>query len=260
MAAPRTISVGVKNRVATITLNRPESMNALSQSMRIELLSAVETFEADENIRIVVIAAAGKGFCSGADLLEGNSGYENIEQQIQQEYKPIFMAIDGSNKLYIASLNGACAGIGVALALCCDFLIMSDNAFLYLPFSNLSLVPDGGVSYHLVRALGYRKALELFIEGGRLNAEQCKHYDLANKVVALEELGEQTRVWAETISQGAPIAQRLGKKVLKMAASKSLTEIIDIEARYQVEAGESEDVVTAVTAFFAKEKPVFKGR
>lgn len=255
-----TILYHVNQRVATISLNLPKTMNAMSQMMRLELLSAIELAEADDDVRVMVISAQGRGFSSGTDLSEGLAGFATIEEQILQEYKPVLMGIDQSSKLTISAVHGACAGISTAVAMACDFTVMSESGFLFLPFANIGLVPDGGASYQLVKALGYKRALQLFVEGGRLTSNECLHYGLANKVVADELLVSEVQAWAATLAQGAPIAQRLGKQCFKAALSASLDETIDLEARHQVTASQSEDSLNAISAFFNKEKAVFTGR
>lgn len=255
-----TISYEIQNRVATISLNKPEVMNAISQTMRKELKQVIDTIEINEDVRIVVIRAEGKGFSSGTDLSEGLAGFETIEEQMQQEYKPVLMGIAKSNKPYIASINGACAGIGAALAMTCDLAIMSDDAFLYLAFAGLSLVPDGGMAHYLVSAIGYKKAYQLFIEAGRIQADDCLQYGLVNKVVESAKLDDETQTWAQNLAKGAPLAQRYGKQIMRAVPTSSVEEIINLESKFQVNCSISEDFQNASTAFFNKQKPTFTGK
>ena len=191
-----TISYAVKNRVAYISLSRPETKNAISQAMRLELKKAIDISEENDDVRVVVIRAEGSIFSSGTDLSEGLAGYDTVGDQLQEEYKPVLMSIGNSNKPYIASVQGVCAGIGASIAMNCDLAIMSDDAFLYIPFAGLSLVPDGGACYHLVNTMGYKKAYQLFIESGRIPASECLSYGFVNKLVSAEELIDQTKAWA----------------------------------------------------------------
>lgn len=255
-----TIIYSVVNRVATITMNRPKAMNAMSQQLRKDMIVAVQNAEQDDEVRIVVIAAAGKGFCSGTDLTEGLAGFATIEDQIQEEYKPILDAIANSSRLYISAVNGACAGIGTSLAITCDFTVMADNAFFFLPFAGIGLIPDGGASFHFVKAMGYKRALQLVVEAGRLSAEESLHYGLANKVVPLNELTDSVQAWAEKLAQGSPLSQKLSKECMRKGVEASLDEVIDLEARHQVTCSTSQDSLNAIGAFFKKEKPVFKGQ
>jgi 2-(1,2-epoxy-1,2-dihydrophenyl)acetyl-CoA isomerase len=253
------ITVNVSNRVATLALNRPKAMNAMSQQLRQEMIEALTQIESNDDARIVVITGAGRGFCSGTDLSEGLAGFDSIEAQIQQEYKPILDEIANSDKLFISAVNGACAGIGAALAVTCDFTVMADNAFIYLPFAGIGLVPDGGASFHLVHALGYKRALQLFVESGRLQADECLQYGLANKVVAADDLLVETQAWAEKLAAGSPLAQKLGKDCMRQAMESTLDEVINLEAGHQNTTQQSKDSLAAITAFFSKQVPVFTG-
>jgi 2-(1,2-epoxy-1,2-dihydrophenyl)acetyl-CoA isomerase len=255
-----TITYKIENRVATISLNRPEAMNAISQKLRLELKQAMDASEENDDVRIVVIRAEGRGFSSGTDLSEGLAGYNTIDEQIQAEYKPVLMGIHNSSKLYIASVHGATAGIGSALAITCDLTVMADNAYLYLAFAGLSLVPDGGMSYHLVNAMGYKKAMQLFAEAGKLPAVDCEKYGLTNKVVAAEDLVSETQAWAEALAQGAPLAQKYGKQIMRSVHDLSYNEIVDRESKIQVTCSTSQDSQSAVMAFFEKKKAVFVGK
>lgn len=255
-----TMTYAVENRVATIALNRPKAMNAISQKMREELKHAIDTAEANDDVRIVVLRAEGRGFSSGTDLSEGLAGYQDINEQIQVEYKPVLLAIANSNKPYIASIQGACAGIGGALALSCDMAIMAEGAFIYVAFAGLSLVPDGGISHHLVNAMGYRKAYQAFVETARIPAEDCLQYGMANKVVPDDELLNATQAWAESLAEGAPLAQKYGKQIMRNVHTSSLEETLDLESRLQVNCSTSQDSAAAIGAFFEKKKPVFSGK
>lgn len=255
-----TINYTVSNRVATIKLNRPKAMNAFNQKLRMDLTAAIEKAEADDDVRVVILTGEGRGFCAGADLADGLGDHKDIESQILKEYKPFLKAIDQSPKLYISAVNGACAGIGSALAMTCDFTVMADDAYIYLAFAAIGLIPDGGASYHLVNAMGYKKAMQLFVEAERLQPEECLEYGLANKVVPANELLSQTQAWAEKLAQGAPLAQKFGKQVLRAAARSSLNDVIDQEAKIQVVTTTSEDYMNAAMAFFKKQTPVFKGK
>ena len=253
------IDYSVSNRVATIKLNRPEVINSFNQALRLQLLTAIEKANADSDVRVVVVSGEGRAFSAGADLAAGMEGFDSVSEQLKTEYKPIMLAIDNADKLYISAINGACAGIGTALAMVCDLSIMADNAYIYQAFAAIALVPDGGATYHLLSSLGYRKALEVIIEGQKLNAEQCLQYGLTNKVVPADNLMDEAQNWAETLAAGAPCAQMYVKKLLKSDAQSDLAAVIDLEAEYQEELVGSKDNMIGVNAFFNKEKPVFVG-
>ena len=260
MSDYETIQYAVENRVATITLNRPQAMNAFSQKMRQELKQVIDDSEKNDEVRVVVLRAEGKGFTSGTDLTEGLAGYETIEDQILEEYKPVIMGIAESSKPYIASIHGACAGVGAGIALSCDLTIMADNAFVYVPFAGLSLVPDGGMSHYLVEAMGYKRAYQTYLEAGRVKADECLQYGLANKVVETDALASATQAWAEAIAEGAPLAQKFGKQIMRKVHSSSFEETLNREAKLQITCSTSQDAMTAIGAFFEKKKPVFVGK
>ncbi|MDN3638818.1 enoyl-CoA hydratase/isomerase family protein [Simiduia curdlanivorans] len=255
-----TLTYGVENRVATIALNRPKTLNAINQTMRRELNQLIAAIEQDQAIRIVVIRAAGRGFSAGTDLSEGLAGYSTIDEQIQQEYKPILMAIAQSSKLYIAAIQGACVGIGAALAMSCDLAVMADDAYLYLAFASLGLVPDGGMSHHLVNALGYKKALQLFAEAAKLSAAECEKYGLINKRVASDALESQTQIWAQALAKGAPLSQQFGKHILRNVHTSSFEQTLDLESKLQTTCSTSQDSQNAIMAFFDKKEAEFIGR
>jgi len=253
------ISYTLENHVATISLNSPKTMNAMSKQMRLELKQVIDTIEADKDARIVVIRAEGRGFSSGTDLTEGLAGFDTIEEQILQEYKPVLMGIAQSKKPYIASINGACAGIGAGLALACDLAIMSDDSFIYLAFAGLSFVPDGGMTHHLVSAMGYKKAYQAFLETARIKADECLQYGFVNKVVEASQLTDATKAWAEALAEGAPLAQKFGKEIMRGVHVSTVEETLDLEAKIQITCSTSKDSASAVNAFFKKEKPIFIG-
>jgi len=246
------------NAVCTITLNRPESLNSFNAELRLDLLKALKAVEADENIRVIVMKGAGKGFCAGADLGEGVE--DGVERQLKEEYKPCLMAIRNSAKPFIAQVHGPAAGIGAGFALACDVVIMAETSYMYLAFAAISLIPDGGLNWHLYHTLGPRKAFEIIAEGKKLTAEECLSHGMCNEVVTADALDDAVVQRAAKLAAGAPLAQAAVKKVLNQMGTLSLGDAIDFEAEIQQPLSESEDCRKAVAAFFRKEKPVFNGR
>lgn len=259
MSQFETVGYDVKNRVATITLNRPDVMNSFNQQLRCELLAAIQLADQDKDVRIVILTGAGRCFSAGADIADGLVGYADIDAQIKAEYKPVLMAIRESEKLYISAVHGACVGIGSALAMTCDLTVMAEDAYIYQAFATLGLIPDGGASYHLVHNMGYKRAIALFAEAGKLNAEACSEYGLANRIVPAGSHLEAAQTWAEKLSEGSPLAQRWGKAVMQKALSMPLADVIDLESNIQVATTSSQDHRNAAMAFFKREKPVFNG-
>lgn len=261
MSEFKTINYEVISQVATIRLNRPKAMNSFNVDLRRDLLAAVNKANNDNNVRVVVIGAEGRGFCAGADLTENfRDFYDTLEEQIIEEYKPFLMAIHNSPKIFISSTQGAVAGIGSALAMVCDLSIMAEDAYIYQAFATIALIPDGGVTWHLVNTLGYRRALEMIIEGEKMPAKTCVELGLANRVVPGEELASATQAWAEKLAAGAPLTQKYSKEVLKKAMYMSLSEVIDEEANKQDITAGSQDHKEGATAFFEKRQPSFIGK
>lgn len=246
------------NAVCTITLNRPESLNSFSKELRIDLHKALQQAEADQNIRVIVLKGAGKGFCAGADLSEGLE--DSVERQLNEEYKPCLTAIQESSKPIIAQVHGAAAGIGAGFALACDIVMMSEDAFMYLAFAAIGLVPDGGLNWHLYNRLGPRKAFEIIVEGKRITSQECLDYGLCNQVLPADELDESVAKRARKLAAGSPLAQAAVKTLLRQVGQLNLGDAIELEAKLQQPLSESEDCRNAVAAFFRKEKPVFNGR
>jgi 2-(1,2-epoxy-1,2-dihydrophenyl)acetyl-CoA isomerase len=256
----QSINLSVTNRVATLAFNSPKTINALHQKMRLELIDAVHKVEADEEVRVVILTGLGRGFCAGADLSEGMPGYTKFVDQCAAEYKPWLMAIHNSEKLYVAAVNGAAAGIGAATVMNCDLVLMADDSYLYQAFSAIGLMPDGGATWLLLQKLGYQRAIDMAVNAGRLSAQQCLELGLANRVVSAESLIDEAQAWAEQMAQGAPLAQAAVKKLMRNATSMSYAEVVDQEAVEQSKLIESDDSRNAIAAFFAKRKAVFKGK
>lgn len=258
-----TIDYQVLDQVGVITLNRPQSYNALNTQLRAELYDAVLTANRDNNIRIVVIAGAGKNFCSGADLKEDKPGADCdgfVTEHLREEYHPFLLAITESDKPYIGAINGTAAGIGAAIALSCDLVVMAEDASLYSPFAVISLIPDGGSHWMLSRYLGNKKAFEMIAESQRLSAQQCEQLGMANRVVARDDLQRETLTWAESLAAVAPLTLRYSKQLLREVPTMNLAQSMDREAQLQNILFRSEDYSEGVQAFLTRRAPKFTGR
>lgn len=245
--------------VATIAFNSPSTMNALSQKMRNEIMMIVDEVESDSTVRVAIVTGEGNSFCAGADLSEGLLGYPSFVEQCEAEYSPWLMGMHNSAKLYIAAVNGAAAGIGSAVMMNCDLVMMASNAYMYQAFSALGLMPDGGVTWQLLQRLGYHKAMEMAVDAGRLTAQECLELGLANKVVAPNQLLSEAQAWARKIAEGAPLAQKAVKGLMRNAYGMSYKDVMDQEAKLQSHLITTKDVAAGIDAFFAKKKPVFRG-
>ena len=258
------INYAVTNRVATIALNTPKTLNAFHKQMRLELIDAVRYVESDQDVRIVILTGEGRAFCAGADLTEDLSGgggdHADFYEQCAAEYTPWLMGIHDSKKLYIAAVNGACAGIGSAAAMNCDLVMMADDAYLYQAFAAIGLMPDGGAIWSLFHKIGYHRAIEMVVEAGKLTAEQCVELGVANKVVPAAELRDRAQAWAEKLAMGSPLSQAATKTLMRQAPHMTYQDMVVEESREQTKLIQSDDAAKAIKAFFAKQAPVFNGK
>lgn len=263
MSSFEALTYELNNNIAIITLNRPEVRNSLNQQMRAEILAAFEQASNDDQVRVILLAGAGKGFCAGADLSEiypGNDEDGFITDLIHREYNPLVKAITNAPKPVISVVNGAAAGIGGTLAMACDLMIMAEDAFLYSAFGAISLIPDGGSHKLLQSYLGPKKAYEMIAFSQRLTAKQCEEAGLANRVVAAENLLQDALDWASVLAAQAPMTLRLSKQILQKTATEDLDFCLNYEAELQNTAYRSEDFQEGAKAFFEKRKPEFTGR
>jgi len=245
--------------VAVITLNRPDSMNAFTTELSLELQLALERAAGDESVRAVVLTGEGRCFSAGADLKAGFEG-RSVFGKLQYEYRPVLSAIATMSKPVIAAVPGSAAGIGMSTALHCDLMIMADNAFLLSPFTTISLVPDGGLNWLLVRQLGYRRAFQLSVESERIPAERCVELGLANKAVPAEDLQDAALEWAAALAKRAPLSLEATKKTMRHAIDNDWASTFNMESDWQQALVGSEDNLEGVQAFFDKRAPEFKGK
>ena len=246
--------------VAVISLNRPDSLNAFTSGLCEGLLPALEKARDDESVRAVVLTGEGRAFSAGADLKSGFEGERTTQEKLQLEYRPILAAIAEIPKPVIAAVPGFAAGIGMSFALQADLVIMADDAFLLSPFTTISLVPDGGANWLLVRQLGYHRAFQLSVESERIPAERCVALGLANRTAPKEELRATAVAWGEALSKRAPLSLAATKKVMRLAMDNDWASCFDSEAELQEALRNSEDAAEGVAAFLEKREPDFKGK
>ena len=244
--------------IARITLNRPEAFNAMNAPLRAGFRDAISAIHADDAVRVVIVSGAGRGFSAGTDLAEEIDS--PVSLLIEREYRPLLTAIATSPKIWIAQVHGSAAGIGAALAMNCDLVTMSEDATIYMAFAAIGLVPDGGNTWLLHRGLGYRKALQAILEGRKIPASEAVEFGLANAAYAQDQLDHETTAMATRIAAGAPLATAAAKRLLRAMDGMSYDSAVTAEAQEQTALIQSEDCKEAVAAFFAKRKPVFKGR
>lgn len=246
------------NGILTLTLNRPEAINALTTEMLRELSKALKEAAVPE-ARVVVLRGAGRGFCSGQDLREF-AGQRISYKNHLRNYRSVVEGLAGLEKPVIAAIHGAAAGAGLSLALACDLRIASSDAVLTTGFSRIGLIPDAGMNYHLPRMVGYAKAFELEVLSERLKAEEALALGLVNRVVPTESFAEEVARLAGELAQGPTKTYGLIKRALRRSAGASLEEMLEYEALLQEVAGRSEDHQEGVQAFYEKRPPRFQGR
>jgi len=257
-----TIEIERTGHVALVTLNRPDNLNAFDTALRQEFVRAAREVNNDPDVRVVVLTGAGRAFSAGADLAEDGGVVDGhgTEDMLNSDYKFGILAVAEGPKPWISAVNGPCAGIGTAYAMACDLMVMADDAYLYQAFAAIGLVPDGGATWQLARALGRKKAYELIVTGEKLSADNAEQLGLCNRVVPAGELVEQAIVWAEQIAAKAPLAMRYAKESLNFAMENNLSDVVTNEARLQHLCIDSEDAKEGAVAFLQKRQPAFKGR
>ena len=212
-----TVLYETEGAVATITLNRPASLNSFDKEMRADLAAATAQARKDTAVRAVILTGAGRCFSTGADLKAGFKTGAEVEQILNEEYRPSLSDIAEMDKPVISAINGFAAGIGLSYALVCDLAVMGESAFLLSPFSSIGLIPDGGSTWLLARAMGYMNAYQMAVENDRMSAARCKELGLVNKIVADDALLATAREWAAGLAGKAPLALARTKKMMRRA-------------------------------------------
>jgi len=256
----QTILVERRDRVATITINRPEKRNALNIQTRAEGAAVLDELRADDAVRVVVLTGAGdKAFIAGADIAEFAERTAIQQREVMLD-RSLFNTIDAFPKPIIAMVNGYCLGGGCEVALACDLRIASDRASFGQPEINLGIIPGGGGTQRLTRLVGEGKAMEMILSGEIINAEMALQIGLVNHVVPADQLGAKTMEIANRIAEKSPIALRLAKEAVRLASRSNLDEGLRREVDLFALCFSSEDKDEGVKAFLEKRKAEFKGR
>jgi 2-(1,2-epoxy-1,2-dihydrophenyl)acetyl-CoA isomerase len=244
--------------VLTITLNRPDVLNAFNSDMHRALAAALKEAR-DAGVRAVLITGAGRGFCVGQDLTEFREAPGDIGSRLRQSYHPNILAIRALEKPVIAAINGAAAGAGMSLACACDLRIAADSASFIPAFINIGLIPDSGGSYFVTRILGPARAFEWLTSGKKLTAAEAHTWGLVSEVVEAGALASRA---AELAAQLADMPTRgigMTKRLLDHADNASLEDQLEREAQLQSAATQTEDFREGVAAFLEKRPPKFRG-
>ncbi len=251
--------------IATITLNRPERMNAFSPEMQDSIYKAIDDAAEDNNVRVLVLTGTGRAFCTGADVKAmadkaSQSNSEEVAKGPEVQRIPLYVLLHQFEKPVIAAINGIAVGGGFDLALGCDIRIASDKATFAEIFIRRGLIPAAGGVYFLPRLVGMDKALQLIWTGDMIDAKEAERIGLVTMVVPHEELGNATRELAEKLAKGAPLAINKSKKALYVGLENSLQATLDYASGINKELMATEDHKEGARAFVEKRAPIFKGR
>ncbi len=245
--------------VMTITLNRPDVLNAFNKAMHDALGAALKEAR-DPEIRAVVLTGAGRGFCVGQDLGEFREAPGDIGDRLRATYHPNVHAIRALEKPVIAAVNGPAAGAGMSFACVCDLRIAADSASFVPAFVNIGLVPDSGGTFFVTRILGYARAFEWLASGRKLTAAEAHAWGLVSEVVEADALASRAAELAAEFAALPPLAVGMTKRLLDRAGGATLEEQLEREAQLQTAATQTEDFREGVAAFLEKRPPEFKGR
>lgn len=250
--------------VATITLNRPEALNACTVALKEDLLAALKRAHEDAAVRAVVLTGAGRAFCVGQDLREHAgtlaAGEQGVESTVREHYTPIALGLATMPKPVVAAVNGMAAGAGASFAFACDFRVAGESTGFLMAFAKVGLGADSGASWTLQRLVGYGRATALLMLAEPFTAQQALEMGLVNAIVPDDRVLAAAHELAGRLAAGPTQAYAAVKAGLAYAAVHNLADALENEAGLQAVAGRTADHVNATNAFLAKQQPVFEGR
>jgi len=262
-AARTSVGFELVDGIATVTLNRPHKLNALTIDLCRELAAVLRTASVDERVRAIVITGAGRAFCAGADidhlkaLLAAND--TATVRELLEIGRTVVEILYSMSKPSIVAVNGPAAGAGAGLALACDFRIASESATIGQTFNQLALHPDWGVTYSLPRVVGTAKAFELVASGDMIDADEAQRLGIFGQVVPGEQLREAVTRLATALARKSPVPLGLARNAIYGSSAATLGEMLDLEIENQMRCLASADVKEGIEAFFQKRRPVFRG-
>jgi 2-(1,2-epoxy-1,2-dihydrophenyl)acetyl-CoA isomerase len=246
--------------VATLTLDRPDALNALTVPLKEALIEAFADLAGDDGTRAVVLTGAGRAFCAGQDLRERlEPDALPLADEIRRRYNPVVRAMRALPKPIVGAINGVAAGAGASLAFACDVRIAAESASFLLAFGRVGLIPDSGATWLLPRLVGAAKAAELALTGEPLSAVDAERFGLVARVVPSDRLLADAHELAGRLAAGAPLAHALTKRALDAAWDHGFDDQLELEAGLQGEAGASADHAEGIAAFVARRPPRFSG-
>ncbi len=256
----RVIRVETDPPVATIVLDRPDALNALTIPLKRDLLRALRDAERDEAIRAVVLTGAGRAFCAGQDLRERlEPDAAPLDVEVRERYEPIIRQLATMPKPVIAAVNGVAAGAGASMAFACDLRVAAEDARFVLAFGRIGLVPDSGATWLLPRLVGLGRAAELAYLPDPIGAEDALRIGLVNRIVPADRLLDEARSLARRLAEAAPVAIALTKRALARSLETGLDDALEYEAALQGIAGRTADHAEGLAAFVEKRPPSFTG-
>ena len=260
------LDLDITDGVATLTMNRPEARNALSMEMRAQLIEALHDIEHDDTVRCVVLKGAGDHFMAGGDVKGMSESIKKDPSDVRKEFllrihdlHPIMFAMRRMPKPIIASCRGAAAGAGVSMALACDLVIAADDAFFTLAYCKIGTSPDGSSSFHLPRAVGIKKAMEIALLGDRFGAQEAKDIGMINFVVPTAELDAETAALAQRLAAGPTHVYGNTKALFYRSLESEFESQLQAEAEYFADCASRADFKEGVSAFVEKRSPNFTG-
>lgn len=257
------LELSVSNGLATITLNRPDKLNALNSELKKELVQAIRIAGAENSeARCLLITGAGKAFCAGADLSESMEagGDWDAGASLMETYHPILLEMAALKMPIISAVNGAAAGAGMSIAIAADIVVAAESAYFLQAFVNIGLVPDAGSTYILPRLIGEARAKAMTMLGEKVSAKTALDWGMIYDVVPDNQLQEQTKQIALKLAAGPTKTLSSIRQLLAISASNSFAAQLQAEALAQRGAAKSRDCVEGVTAFIQKRPPTFSGR
>ena len=250
----------VKEGVATITLNRPEKLNAFNREMALAFQEKLDACKEDKDVRCVVITGAGKAFSAGQDLQEvADPEGPGMRRILNEQFNPIIIRIRELKKPVVAAVNGIAAGAGANIPLCCDIIVAARSASFIQAFSKLGLIPDSGGSFFLPRLIGWQKASALMMLGERISADEAERMGMLYKTFDDEQFPEEVRKIAHKLAGMATVGLAYTKKALQWSSTHTVYEQLQNEDKLQQWAAQTKDFKEGVQAFLEKREAVFKG-
>jgi enoyl-CoA hydratase/carnithine racemase len=261
-----TVIIKKEGHIATITMNRPDKMNALNTQMLREMVAAIDEIASNDDVRVVVLTGAGRVFCSGADISEsgkasGLSGTPvEMHHNVRNSYQKVALGLQRLDKPTIAMVNGAAVGAGCDFAFACDMRVGSEKARFRNGFVRVGLIPGGGGTWLYTRLMGLGRGLEFLFTGDFLEAEEAERIGVLNKIVPADDLERETMELAQKIANNPPLAVQMSKMMAYKALESDLEAALEQAAACQALALSSEDHREGVDAFIEKREAHFKGR